>query len=308
MKIFLNLVAIFSFAIGMQAQVQTLPVAKDKNAIRVLVWSEGTEPKNVYPDGIRGTVASIFAERKDIIAKIATLADPEQGLSEEMLNNTDVLIWWGHTKHGDIKNATVNVILKRIKEDGMGLIALHSAHWSKPFMAAMNDRAISDAFATIPPAQHETIELKKIRPKPGVLPKRDDPLTPSFQKRKNEDGSETLEIKLPNCVFPAYRADGKPSHVSTMAPDHPIAKGIPASFAIAQTEMYDEPFHVPKPDTVIFEEKWDLGERFRAGCAWQIGKGKVFYFRPGHETYPVFFDANVRKILANAVVWNAVHK
>ena len=67
--------------------------------------------------------------------------------------------------------------------------------------------------------------------------------------------------------------------------------------------MYNEPFHVPAPDEVVFEEKWDRGERFRSGCVWKIGQGTVFYFRPGHETYPVYLQEEPLKILSNAVEW-----
>ena len=86
-------------------------------------------------------------------------------------------------------------------------------------------------------------------------------------------------------------------------PDHPIARGIPRRFTIPQTEMYDEPFHVPPPDAVIFEERWEMGEWFRSGSLWQIGQGKVFYFRPGHEIYPVYHEATVLRIIENAVRW-----
>ncbi len=85
--------------------------------------------------------------------------------------------------------------------------------------------------------------------------------------------------------------------------EHPIAKGLPATWAITQTEMYDEPFHVPDPDEVIFEERWELGEWFRSGMVWDIEKGKVFYFRPGHETYPIYKQKEVIQVLANACQW-----
>jgi trehalose utilization protein len=67
--------------------------------------------------------------------------------------------------------------------------------------------------------------------------------------------------------------------------------------------MYNEPFHVPPPDEVVFEEKWDKGEHFRSGCVWQVGNGRVFYFRPGHETYPVYQQAEPLRVLENAVRW-----
>src|SRR5258706_10463257 len=261
-----------------------------KPPVRVLVWSEGTEPASVYPDGIRGAIASIFKDRQDVVARTATLTDPEQGLSEDTLKNTDVLIWWGHQKHGDVTNENKGRIIKRVENDGMGLIALHSAHWSKPFVAAMCDRTNEDALKTLPASKRATIAKVYGFQEPYVAPKRDEPLTPSFKMETIGNGQEALRITYPICCFPAWRADGKPSHVRTLMPAHPIAKGIPAQFDISQTEMYDEPFHVPKPDAVIFEERWDAGEHFRSGCVWQIGQGRVFYFRPGHETYPAYFN------------------
>lgn len=86
---------------------------------------------------------------------------------------------------------------------------------------------------------------------------------------------------------------------------HPIVREVPAEFEIAATEMYDEPFHVPEPDEVILEERWATGEWFRSGAIWKLGKGRVFYFRPGHETYPVFTQPVPLLILTNAVRWLA---
>ena len=67
--------------------------------------------------------------------------------------------------------------------------------------------------------------------------------------------------------------------------------------------MYDEPFHVPDPDEVILEERWPTGEWFRCAMVWNVGKGKVLYFRPGHETYKGFYEENILKIIENAVRW-----
>ena len=82
-------------------------------------------------------------------------------------------------------------------------------------------------------------------------------------------------------------------------------KGLPKHFQIPQTEMYDDPFHVPTPDEVLFEETWATGEWFRSGMLWKLGKGKVFYFRPGHETFQVFKEESVMQILSNSVKWLA---
>jgi trehalose utilization protein len=126
----------------------------------------------------------------------------------------------------------------------------------------------------------------------------DAPLTPAL----THEGA-IWRLTLPQCVFPAWRADAAPSHVTTLLPQHPIAADLPAKWDIPQTEMYNEPFHVPPPDAVIFEEHWDLGEHFRSGCLWQVGKGQVFYFRPGHEVYPVYKQAEPLRVIENAVRW-----
>ena len=67
--------------------------------------------------------------------------------------------------------------------------------------------------------------------------------------------------------------------------------------------MYNEPFHVPEPDAVVFEEHWEGGEWFRSGSVWQVGRGRVFYFRPGHEIYPIYKNSTALKIIENAVRW-----
>jgi CubicO group peptidase (beta-lactamase class C family) len=105
------------------------------------------------------------------------------------------------------------------------------------------------------------------------------------------------------CRNGAYRGDGKPSQMTVLLPQHPVARGLPGTFVIPQTEMYGEPFHVPPPDEVVLEERWATGEWFRSGSVWRLGAGRVFYFRPGHETYPVYFDPNALKVVANAVQW-----
>jgi len=158
---------------------------------------------------------------------------------------------------------------------------------------------LADAKAKLSAAEFKA--LKTVRPPPFVAPKRDDPLTPSLAR--TDDGGWLLN--LPGCCFPAYRPDGAPSHLQTLLPEHPIAKGLPAAWDILQTEMYDEPFHVPSPDTIVFEERWDKGEHFRSGCVWRIGKGQVFYFRPGHEIFPVYKQIENLQVIENAARWLA---
>jgi trehalose utilization protein len=217
---------------------------------RAVAWSEGSAPKNVYPKDINTAVAEGLKPLKNWEVVIASLSDPDQGMPDESLKKTDVLLWWGHVRHNDVKDELVDRIVRRVKEEGMGFIALHSSHFAKA--------------------------LKKLLGTP--------------------------------CSFSAYVADGSSVKVIVKAKDHPIAKGI-KDFTLANTERYSEPFRVPKPEVVVFDGVYGRPdgstEESRQGLVWTVGKGKVFYFQPGHETYPHFMDKNVCQILRNAVVWAA---
>ena len=268
--------------------------------INVVVWDEQQPAQQkAYPNFLGNQIASYLQTLPEFSVTSVKLDDPEQGLSDAVLDRCEVLIWWGHVRHGEVRMERVNKIVQRIKAGKMGLITLHSAHWSLPFVEAMNERTKEDALKL---AGGEKVLIEYIKPE-HKAPKAEDPLTPNFKAGTNAAGMKVLRVALPNCVFPSWRADGAPSHVTTLLPEHPIAKGVPLHFDVAQTEMYNEPFHVPTPDAIIFEEKWDRGEHFRSGCVWKVGKGRVFYFRPGHETYKVYFDPIPLKILANAIAW-----
>jgi trehalose utilization protein len=167
----------------------------------------------------------------------------------------------------------------------------------------MRFRASEDALAGLDPDQRKTAVVTYVTPERFTAPKRSDPLTPSVRTSTGADGKLHVEVTLPNCVFPAWRADAKPSHVRVLKPEHPLAQGLPRTWDIPQTEMYDEPFHVPPPDETVFEERWDAGERFRSGQVWKIGKGRVVYFRPGHELYPVYRQEHPLRVLENACRW-----
>lgn len=216
----------------------------------VVVWSEGTAPKKVYPKDINGAIADGLKEDLpgwEVV--VAGINQPEQGLPDELLNRADVLMWWGHQRHDQVKEALVKKVVKRVKQDGMGFIALHSSHFAKPNKALM--------------------------------------------------GSP--------CTWGAYITDSVTADLVVKAPDHPIAQGLPKEFSFAHEERYSEPYAVPEPEVVVFagghklkDGKFDAA---RQGMCWQIGKGRFFYFQPGHETNPVFMDKNVRKIMANAVKW-----
>jgi gluconolactonase len=215
--------------------------AIEDDLIRVLVWSEGTEPIDVYSKGINTEIANYLNMLPGIKATPASLKDPDQGLSQKQLDQTDVLIWWGHIRHDEVSDEACDRITKRIREGGMGFIPLHSSFSSKPF--------------------------KKLMGK--------------------------------SCELGGWREDGKPEYTRVVILQHPIARGI-RDYVMPETDMYSEPFDVPEPEAVILRSRWDKGEEFRSGCVWTAGKGRVFYFRPGHETYRGFYNHNVQRILRNA--------
>jgi trehalose utilization protein len=223
------------------------------NPLRVLCWSEWTEPKNVYPNGIHGTVAECLNKIPNVKATVASLSDPEQGLSDSALAEVDVMTWFGHQKHGQVRDDRVDAVVKRIKENGMGFLALHSSHYSKVLKKALN--CTGDLGGDI----------------------------------VGDGGKETV-----------YVVNRK----------HPIAKGV-TDFTIPEEEFYDEPFGIPEPDELVFfsvfEKKGKNGNNrvFRSGACWEVGKGRFFYFRPGHETFPTWHMAEVHKILQNATLWAA---
>ena len=230
---------------------------------------------------------------------------PTRGWDPNVLGRCRVLIWWGHVRQAEIAPEVGKAIVGRIKEGTLSLIALHSAHWSTPFVEAMNERTRIDAGRTIrAQAGADRVEVVEAAPRVGTRsPRPMRGVTPCISWRKFPDHSSRATIHLPYCCFPAYRGDGKPSRLRVLRPDHPIAAGIPAEFELPHTEMYDEPFHVPEPDDVILEERWASGEWFRSGSVWTLGRGRVFYFRPGHETFAVFKEPVPLRILANAVRW-----
>ena len=215
---------------------------------KVVVWSEGTAPKAVYPQDVNAAIAEGLKPLAGWEIVTCGLSDPDQGIPGELLPATDVLIWWGHQKHGEVKDALVDRIVRRVKEDGMGFISLHSSHFAKPFRRLMGTR----------------------------------------------------------CSWREYKADGTSAKVIVKDPNHPITKGI-KDFELPQIERYSEPFAVPEPEAVpldgIYTKPDGKTEPGRMGLCWTVGKGKVFYFTPGHETYNDFFRDDVRRIIRNAVEW-----
>lgn len=279
--------------------------ASDSPPVRVLIWDEQQpEQKQAYGELFLGeAIGAHLAKQPGFTVTCVSLEMPEQGLDEATLDAADVLIWWGHRRHDDVSFTATERVIDRVLAGKLSLIALHSSHFAQPFMRLMQERAKQDAPAMVPEAERATATLDLSMPVTRAKLRADSPLTPCLEKT---DGG--YRLIPPGCIFPSWRADAAPSHVSMLLPEHPIAQGVPAKWDIPQTEMYAEPFHVPQPDAVIFEERWDTSEHFRSGSLWQVGKGRVFYFRPGHETYPVFKQAEPLRILENAVRWMATVK
>ena len=100
-----------------------------------------------------------------------------------------------------------------------------------------------------------------------------------------------------------WRADDDKERLWVVDPAHPIVQGIGRYFELPAEEMYGEPFGIPEPDKLVLSAWFEGGETFRAGCCWRRGDGKVFYFQPGHEWFPTYYDKNVQTIIKNAVRW-----
>ena len=100
-----------------------------------------------------------------------------------------------------------------------------------------------------------------------------------------------------------WREAGERERLWVVNPNHPIAQGLGGGFELPSTEMYGEPFSIPEPKETVFISWCEGGEVFRSGATFQRGGGRIFYFSPGHEVYPIYFDANVRRVLRNAAHW-----
>lgn len=273
--------------------------------VHVLVWDERQPRQAEAYDNFIGNEIAARLESEKLMVRSVALDDAEQGLSEENLKWANVLIWWGHARHSDVTEDNTKRVLQRVIAGDLDLIALHSSHWARPFVEAMNWRSREDArkhFAETLPGKIVTFTTVA-PPNERTVPAHGSVLTPAYFAWKKNQANYEAVIHLPWCCFPDYRPDAKSSTLMIKSPGHPIVAGLPEKILIPQTEMYNEPFHVPAPDEVIFEETWELGEHFRSGMIWEIGKGKVFYFRPGHEQYPVFKQPEMIQILSNACRW-----
>lgn len=219
--------------------------------IRVTVWNEFRheqempEVKAIYPNGIHAAIAEFLGKNEDMTVRTATLDEPEHGLTDEVLNNTDVLLWWGHAHHNEVSDEVVRKVCQRVN-DGMGFIALHSAHASKPFSRLL--------------------------------------------------GTRTDMLR--------WREDGDMQRLWVTSPGHPIVKGLGDYFEVPHDETYGEQFFIPQPDNLVFISWHPGGEVFRSGCCFVRG-GRIFYFQPGHETFPVYYQPEIQTVITNAVRWAA---
>lgn len=215
--------------------------------MNITIWNEfrheqeSEDVQAVYPNGIHHVIASFLTD--DHIVTTATLDEPQHGLTDDVLAQTDVLIWWGHKVHEEVDEEVVEKVKQKVLE-GMGLVVLHSGHFSKIFKSLMG--------------------------------------TSCDLKWREADEKERLWV---------------------VDPTHPIAEGIDSYFELEKEEMYGEHFDIPSPDETVFISWFEGGEVFRSGATFKRGNGKIFYFRPGHETYPTYYNVNVQKVIKNAVKW-----
>ncbi|RJX42680.1 trehalose utilization protein ThuA [Halonotius aquaticus] len=217
---------------------------------QVTVWNEFRHERHndtvaeVYPEGIHTVIADALSEA-GFETQTATLDEPDHGLTEAVLDDTDVLTWWGHAAHDEVQDEIVDRVCERVRE-GMGLLVLHSGHYSKPFTQLMGT----------------SCSLK-------------------------------------------WREAAETERLWVVEPGHPIADGLDEYIELDNAEMYGERFDIPAPDTLVFTSWFEGGEVFRSGCCYQRGNGRIFYFRPGHETYPIYHDESIQQVLANSVAWAA---
>ena len=226
---------------------------RDGAALRVTVWGENRHEvrdapvRELYPDGMHAAIAGGIAEHLGAAARVrtATLDEPEHGLADEVLAGTDVLTWWGHLAHDEVRDEIADRVRWPVLA-GMGLVVLHSGHLSKPFVRLMGT----------------------------------------------------------SCAL-RWRGGQDRELVWTVNPTHPIAAGVPHPIVIDRQEMYGEFFDIPAPDELVFVSSFSGGEVFRSGCVFRRGYGKVFYFSPGDQNYPVYHHPDVQRVIANGVRWAA---
>ena len=217
----------------------------------ITVWNEYIHEREndavaeLYPDGIHEHIAGVLADAGHETRTATLQDDPDHGLTPEVLESTDVLLWWGHLAHDDVDDEVADRVAQHVRE-GMGLLVLHSGHHAKTF--------------------------RRLLGMPADL---------------------------------TYREAAERERLHVVDPGHPITDGLPENFVVPEAEMYGEPFTIPEPDRLVFISWFEGGDVFRSGCCYRRGKGRIFYFRPGHETYPVYHQDEIQRVLENATEWAA---
>jgi trehalose utilization protein len=233
--------------------------------IRVLVWDEQQPAqKEAYDNFLGNAIAEHLRSKPGLQVRSSSIQDGEQGVSPAVLDFAQVIVWWGHVRHAEIKSELGNDIVSRIQRGQCNLVAIHSAHWSTPFIEAMNEVTRIQLRDELAKRGIENAAIQEIAADRFKAPAREAKRTP-YWEFDPPDSSESpmsrfLKLYLPNCCFPAYRNDGKPSFLQVLKPDHPLAKNLPEKFSLPRTEMYDEPFHVPEPDALLLNPSTDKSD------------------------------------------------
>lgn len=219
--------------------------------IKVTVWSEGLDPELEplavanYPNDINSYIAGFLSEEQDFQTTVRSLSQEENGLSQEIIDNTDVLVWWNHMYDDQVTPQTVDRIVEAVM-NGMGLLLLHGSMWSQ------------------------------------------------------------LAVKLLGVYANVgrYREVGEKERIWVVNRSHPIVSGMEKEYIeIPHSEMYGEPFGMPTPDDTVFISWYEGGDVLRSGVSWHKGAGKIFFFAPGHEEFPVYHDKEIQKVMKNIVRW-----
>lgn len=225
-------------------QLPAIDEALADEPVRVLVWSEepltGQDAASGIADGLRSC--------RGMEVRLAGIAAPHHGLSDEQLAQTDVIVWCGGADRGQVPHERVGAVVRRVRDGGLGFIAIHAALESRPMQALLG----------------------------------------------------------PECGFTGRRiAEPSPVDLRVTAPRHPIARDV-AAFRIPAATFYEGAFTGPKPDVVVLDGACaDAGRTAWQGMVWTVGKGRIFYFQPGHGTCAVYEQDEVSRIMANAARWCA---
>jgi trehalose utilization protein len=242
--------------------------------VRALVWDEhaGHVPQEIYPHGINGAIADgLNADSGGAItARTANLDEWYQGITDEALGETDVLLWWAHARHQEVSDDTARRIHYHVHERGMGFIALHSAHYSKPFQWVVQCPGhLKGGWREAEPPDTEEITVCAPR--------------------------HPIAAGVRDFILPQEEMYGAPFDTPP-----PVCLVLQSYFPLGGEYF---------PSGICWTVGEGKTPGFQSGPGNGVGegegKGRVFYFRPGHEAFPTYFNDNVRLVLKNAVLWCA---